>query len=54
MGCNCGKKKETPKGEQQTFRLEFDSGESFVFGSRLEAEAARVRSKRRGVIRSIK
>lgn len=59
MGCNCGKKKNTtpppPKqsatGQRQSFRLDLDSGESFQFGSQLEARAALVRAGRRGTIR---
>lgn len=65
MGCNCGKSKQGPigaakpkpdksaTGQRQTFRLEFDSGESFDFGSRLEAEAARIRNGRRGQVRPV-
>ena len=60
MGCNCGKKKKNttpppPKqsatGQRQSFRLDLDSGESFEYGSALEARAALVRAGRRGSIR---
>lgn len=51
MGCNCGGRKagtEKPKptkqsGSTQTFSLRMDDGRVFSFGSRLEADAARVR-----------
>ncbi len=57
MGCNCGKGKKSgtkrggghssqDEGQTQTFRLEMPNGQSFVYGSRLEAEAARVRHRK--------
>ena len=56
MGCNCGKKKQPqqprPSGRQQSFQLELSNGQTFTFGSRLEAQAALIRSGRRGQIRS--
>ncbi len=63
MGCNCGKNKKstTPApaprqsatGQKQSFRLDLDSGESFEYGSALEARAALVRAGRRGSIRQM-
>lgn len=56
MGCNCGKGKppapiKKPKGSgQQQFQLTTPNGVSTVYGSRLEAEAARVRAGGRGRI----
>lgn len=57
MGCNCGKgkkpapvKKEQSSGQTQQFRLITPDGSSTVYGSRLEAEAARVRSGRAGTV----
>lgn len=46
MGCNCGKKNSRStktKGGTPTFRLQLPDGRSLDFGSRLEAEAQRVR-----------
>ena len=65
MGCNCGKNKKPlgtkaptpppdPKGSTkttQTFALDTPDGATQTFGSRLEAEAARVRAGRVGTIR---
>lgn len=56
MGCNCGKGKgpapvKRPKpGGQQQFQLISPDGSATVYGSRLEAEAARVRSGRTGTV----
>lgn len=58
MGCGCGKgsstgdKREPKQGgqQQQQFVLTVPSGETMVFGSRLEAEAMRVRMGRKGSI----
>lgn len=59
MGCGCGKRstkdstsKQEPKpqGASAAFRLTLPNGESLVYGSRLEAEAARVRAGRVGTI----
>jgi hypothetical protein len=59
MGCGCNKgssKDTTPKTEeqsgktQQSFRLELPTGQSLTYGSRLEAEAARVRSGGGGTV----
>lgn len=58
MGCNCGSsrrpsgmgtRKPAPApapsdGKRASFQLILSSGESFTYGSRLEAEAARIRS----------
>jgi hypothetical protein len=44
---------EPPKdaGRTQSFKLDMDSGRSLRFGSKLEAEAARVRNGGRGTVR---
>lgn len=61
MGCNCGKKQrprpapapqqEQGSGVQQTYALEMPDGSVSSYGSRLEAEAARVRAGGRGSVR---
>ncbi len=55
MGCNCGKKRQKPadtkSGQTESFALIMPDGQSFVFGSLLEAEAARIRAGRRGHVR---
>lgn len=61
MGCNCGGSrprptpattKEAPEpvstGQVQSFQLVMEGGRTQVFGSRLEADAARVRAGGRG------
>lgn len=60
MGCNCGKKKPKPQPQPATpasartatFALQTTTGVQ-RFGSRLEAEAARVRQGGSGVIRAV-
>jgi hypothetical protein len=63
MGCNCGgrktrepappvdeKEQEASAGLTQSFTLQVPSGQRFVFGSRLEADAMRVRAGGQGTI----
>jgi hypothetical protein len=59
MGCNCGKRATPPPAEtvvasgqlaSQSFSFTPPSGPRQVFGSRLEAEAARVRAGGAGSI----
>lgn len=65
MGCNCGKKRQAQQQAQQSssapqssgqptttqsFRLDLEGGRTLMFGSRLEAEAAKVRLGRRGTV----
>lgn len=57
-GCGCGgakgsskgTKREPQQGQEQAFRLTLPDGSTSVYGSRLEADAARVRSGRVGTI----